>query len=77
MDPHVHLSKDQSLSNNQNMRHVLYREAIGSLMWAVVEMHPDISFSVSFFSQFMENLAKPHWQAIKRVFKYLKESKQL
>jgi hypothetical protein len=46
-------------------------------MWAAVAICPNISFAVSVLLQFMENPARPHWEVIKRVFKYLKGSKQL
>jgi hypothetical protein len=48
-----------------------YREAIGSLMYASVATRPDISFAVSTLSQFLENPGESHWEAAKRVFRYL------
>ena len=54
-----------------HMRKVPYREAIGSLMYAAVATRPDITFAVSTLSQFLENLGEAHWQAVKRVFRYL------
>ena len=53
------------------MRKVPYREAIGSLMYVAVATRPDISFAVSCLSQFLENPGEAHWQAVKRVFRYL------
>src|SRR5882724_3510043 len=35
-------------------------------------MHPNIAFVVSFLSQFMQNSGRPHWEAVKRVFRYLR-----
>jgi hypothetical protein len=57
------------------MRNVPYREAIGSLMYAALGTCPDISFAVSFLMQFMQNPGRPHWEAVKRVFRYLKGTK--
>jgi hypothetical protein len=57
------------------MRGVPYREAIGSLMYAALGTRPDISFAVSFLSQFMQNPGRAHWEAVKRVFRYLKGTK--
>jgi len=51
---------------------VPYREAIGSLMYAALGMWPDITFSVSFLLQFMQNPGRPHWEVVKRVFRYLR-----
>ena len=59
------------------MRGIPYREAIGSLMYAVLGTRPDISFAVLFLSQFMQNPGRPHWEAVKRVFRYLKVTKYM
>ncbi len=47
------------------MRKVPYREAIGSLMYASVTTHPDITFAISTLSQFLENPGEVHWEACK------------
>ena len=54
-----------------------YREAIGSLMYAAVATRPDITFAVSALSQFLENPGEVHWEAVKRVFRYLAGTKTL
>ena len=38
---------------------------------------PNISFAVSFLGQFMENPGRPHWEAVKQVFCYLKGMKDV
>ena len=78
LDPHHKLSLSQSPSTprqHDNMRNVPYREAIGSLMYAALGTCPDISFAVSFLAQFMQNLGRAHWEVVKRVFHYLKGTK--
>jgi hypothetical protein len=75
LDPHQHLSISQSPSTPrqfEDMRNVPYREAIGSLMYAALGTRPDIAFAVSLLSQYMQNPGRPHWEALKRVFRYLK-----
>ena len=57
------------------MTKIPYRQAIGSLMWATVATRPDIAFAVSVLSQFLENPGRIHWEAIKRVIRYLKTMK--
>ena len=37
------------------MQKILYREAIGGLMYAAVATRPDVSFAVSTLSQFLDN----------------------
>jgi transposase InsO family protein len=74
MTPSASYSKDDSPSSQQDaarMRKVPYREAIGSLMYASVATRPDITFAVSTLSQFLENPGEAHWEAVKRVFRYL------
>jgi hypothetical protein len=44
-------------------------------MYAALGTRPDISFAVSFLAQFMQNPGRPHWEAVKRVFRYLKGTK--
>jgi len=55
-----------------NMCAIPYWEAIGSLMYAALGTHLDIAFAVSYLSQFIQNPRRLHWEAIKRVFCYLK-----
>jgi len=38
-------------------------------------MCPDIAFTVLYLSQFMQNPRRSQWEAIKRVFCYLKGTK--
>ena len=80
LDPHHKLSQSQSPSTAHqfdDMRNVPYREAIGSLMYTALGTHLDISFAVSFLAQFMQNPGRPHWEALKHVFHYLKGTKDL
>ena len=44
-------------------------------MWAAVATRPDIAFAVSLLSHFLENPGEMHWNVTKRVFKYLKGTK--
>jgi hypothetical protein len=57
------------------MKKTPYREAVGSLMYAAVATRPDITFAVSTLSQFLENPGEAHWEAVKRVFRYLAGTK--
>jgi hypothetical protein len=80
LDPHHKLSLSQCPSTPrqfEDMRGIPYREAIGSLMYAALGTRPDISFAVSFLSQFMQNPGRPHWEAVKRVFRYLKGTRDM
>src|SRR5712672_4796058 len=48
-----------------------YREAIGSLMYLAVATRPDIAFAVSTLSRFLDNPGDTHWEAVKRIFRYI------
>jgi hypothetical protein len=54
-----------------HMRRVLYREAIGSLMYTSMATRPNITFAMLTLSQFLDNLGDAHWEAIKCIFWYL------
>jgi hypothetical protein len=49
-----------------------YREAVGSLLWIANGTRPDIAFSVSQVAKFMSNPGMEHWEAVKRILRYLK-----
>ncbi|CAK1547641.1 unnamed protein product [Leptosia nina] len=49
-----------------------YREAVGSLMFAAIVTRPDIMFAVSTVSRFLNSHDQSHWNAVKKIFKYLK-----
>ena len=75
MEPSAHLSNAQSPVTSReiaDMRDVPYREAVGSLMYAAVGTRPDIAFAVAILSRFSINPGRAHWNAVKRVIRYLK-----
>ena len=53
------------------MSQVLYQSAIGSLMYAMVCTRPEITQVVVVLFHYMSNLGRAHWDAVKRVFRYL------
>ena len=59
------------------MHHVPYREAIGSLMYASLATRPDISYAVATISHFSNNPGMPHWDAVRRIYRYLLGTKDL
>ena len=80
MDPTIPLLKSQSptkLEDIAKMKNVPYREAVGSLMYAAMGTRPDIAFATSTVSQFSENPGWVHWEAVKRIFRYLLGTKKL
>lgn len=49
-----------------------YRELIGSLMYVATITRPDIMYATSELSKFVSNFGHAHYNAAKRVVKYLK-----
>ncbi|KAJ4700747.1 Retrovirus-related Pol polyprotein from transposon TNT 1-94 [Melia azedarach] len=62
----------KSVEEKEYMSRVPYTSAVGSLMYAMVCTRPDLAQSVSVVSRFMGEPSKEHWQAVKRIFRYLK-----
>jgi len=75
LDPHVHLTKALSPSTveeQEEMKEKPYRSLIGGLQYASLLTRPDITFATNKLSQYLENPGKGHWEAAKRVLRYLK-----
>ena len=62
----------KSPSEMEDMSRVPYASAVGSLMYAMVYTRPDIAQAMGVLSQFMANPRRVHWDAVKRVFRYLR-----
>jgi hypothetical protein len=80
MDPSARLSSAQSPSTMEEfarMRNVPYHEAVGSLMYASLGTRPDITYAVQAVSRFSTKPGIAHWEAVKRIFRYLKGTKDL
>jgi hypothetical protein len=70
----VKLSTDQCPKTHEveeDMSHVSYANAVGSLMYAMICTRPDITHEMGFFRRYMSKPGKEHWTSIKRVFRYL------
>lgn len=49
-----------------------YQNLIGALMYLAVLTRPDISYSISYLSQFNTCFEEEHWKYAKRILRYLK-----
>ena len=54
------------------MSQVLYASTVGSLMYAMICTRLDITQAIELVNRFMTNLGKEHWNAVKRILKYMK-----
>lgn len=62
----------KSEDDRNKMENIPYQELIGSLLYAAQVTRPDICYAVNKLSQFNQNPGMAHWNAAKRVLRYLK-----
>ena len=74
MDPVILLSQDQC---PEKMINIPYQEAGSSMLWPAVITCPNIQLAVGILSQFTQNPAHKHWEALKWVISYLNTMKDL
>lgn len=51
-----------------------YREMLGSLMYLMLCVRPDICFPVGYLGRYQQKPTDAHWQCLKRIVRYLKGS---
>ncbi|PWA89720.1 zinc finger, CCHC-type [Artemisia annua] len=68
MDSSVKLMLNKGMGISQ----LEYSQVVGSLMYAMTSTRPDIAYDVGQLSKYTSNPGTQHWQAVQRVFKYLK-----
>jgi hypothetical protein len=54
------------------MKDVPFREATGSVLYIAVITRPDIAITVSILSKHVKEPRPAHWEAVKRILRYLK-----
>ncbi|KAA0065357.1 gag/pol protein [Cucumis melo var. makuwa] len=74
----IHLSKEQCPKTPQeveDMSNIPYASTVGSLMYAMLCIRPDICYSVGIVSRYQFNPGRDHQIAIKNILKYLRRTK--
>ena len=49
-----------------------YASVVGSLMYAMVCMRPNIAYAIGVVSRFLSNPGKENWVVVKWILKYLR-----
>lgn len=73
-DPGSKLTKNicnGGCKHEDTMKNVPYRNAVGGIMYLMVATRPDLAAAVGVLSQFAADPCPTHWQALKRVLRYL------
>lgn len=66
------LTSDSVTDENSLVGKIPYQEAVGSLLYLTQSTRPDIVHAVNTVSRFNNKHSDEHWQAVKRIFRYLK-----
>lgn len=66
--------KPKTLEETHEMSKIPYKETVDSLLYASQDTRHDISFAIGCVSRYMQNPGKGHWMAVKRIFRYLKDT---
>ena len=78
-DVHTPTSESEHLTKCRQDEDVVstrpYRELVGALMYVATCTRPDIMHAVGEVARYCESHEKQHWIAAKRIFKYLKTTK--
>lgn len=75
--PNTKLTKEMSANTNDelaDMKDVPYQEAVGNILYLAQCTRPDITFAISNVSKFNNQPGRSHWNAVKRIFRYLKKT---
>ncbi|KAK6115898.1 hypothetical protein DH2020_008167 [Rehmannia glutinosa] len=70
-----YIDKILTPSEVEYMKKVPYASAVGSLMYAMLCMRPDICYAVGIVSRYQSNPGPEHWIVVKHILKYLRRTR--
>jgi hypothetical protein len=65
-----HVTKDEK----EYMSHILYSNVVVNLMYVMIYTRPNLAHDISVVSKFMHNPGNGHWNAVKLILRYLKDT---
>ena len=77
MNTNLHLSIDDGPSSTEEKEEMMskpYAQAVGKLNWISQASRPDIAYATNVCSRFTQNPGIKHWNAIKQIFGFLKNT---
>jgi hypothetical protein len=72
----VQEERPQSQEELRQMAALPYAALVGSLMYASISTRPDIAHATTVLTRYLQQPAQQHWQAAKRVLRYLRGSSE-
>lgn len=73
--PMIPIANHRILSVSNEEKTFPYKKAIGALLYLANNTRLDITFSVGYLARFQANPSDIHWVLLKRIFRYLKGTK--
>ncbi|GJU66553.1 retrotransposon protein, putative, ty1-copia subclass [Tanacetum coccineum] len=80
MQEKLRLSKSQCASTPaelKRMQNVPYASVVGSILYVVRCVRPDVAFAQNITSRFQNNQGDLHWTTVKNILKYLRNYKDM
>ena len=59
----------------ENMEKIPYASTVGSLMYAMLSIRPDICYVIGIVSRYQSNPRPKHWVVVKHIIKYIKRTR--
>ncbi len=59
-------------NEKKDMKKVPYQSVVGSLMYCMICIKPNITYSMGVVSHFFIDPSETHWKVVKMIFKYFK-----
>ena len=76
----IHLSKSQcptTTDERDRISKVSYASSIGSIMYAIISIRPDVSYALSVKRRYQSDPGESHWTTVKNILKYLRKTKNV
>lgn len=67
-------TKHEIREHADQMEGITYQSVVGSIMYVMMDTHPDLAYKAGLVSHFMYNPIQEHWRAVKWVLRYIQGS---
>ena len=74
----IFLSKSDcptTLQKRERMSKILYASIVGSIIYVMICMQPDVAYSLEVVSRYQSDPGENHWKVIKTILKHLRNIK--